>query len=368
MPELNHLLLLCRAGFERECAVEIQERAAAVGIYGYPKFKGETGFVTFICHVPGDALALTERVAWDELVFVRQWAACLPVLTDIPKQDRVGFIAEQLEGFPLCGEVWVEAADSEQGSALQGLCRKIVPPLSSALRKQGVLSNKRNQRLPRLYIGWMDERQLYIGYVLPRHASPWPQGILRLKFPPAAPSRSTLKLEEAWRFFIPEEAWPKVLEPGMKAVDLGACPGGWTWQLVNRYMKVVSVDNGPMDDALMKSGQVTHAVTDGFTYTPQSPVDWMVCDIADKPGRVIDLMIKWIVRGWCRFTVFNLKLPMHKRYESYIQCITKLDEACKEAGIPLHRQVRHLYHDREEITVFACQEQDWQLMLDQLGR
>ncbi|VEB88410.1 putative RNA 2'-O-ribose methyltransferase [Citrobacter koseri] len=35
------------------------------------------------------------------------------------------------------------------------------------------------------------------------------------------------------------------LANGMYAVDLGACPGGWTYQLVKRNMWVYSVDNGP---------------------------------------------------------------------------------------------------------------------------
>lgn len=45
----------------------------------------------------------------------------------------------------------------------------------------------------------------------------------------------------------------------MYAVDLGACPGGWTYQLVKRNMWVSSVDNGPMAQSLMDTGQVTAA-------------------------------------------------------------------------------------------------------------
>ncbi len=58
------------------------------------------------------------------------------------------------------------------------------------------------------------------------------------------PSRSTLKLEEAFHVFIPADEWDERLANGMYAVDLGACPGGWTYQLVKRNMWVSSVDNG----------------------------------------------------------------------------------------------------------------------------
>lgn len=74
------------------------------------------------------------------------------------------------------------------------------------------------------------------------------------KFPSDAPSRSTLKLEEAFHVFIPADEWDERLANGMYAVDLGACPGGWTYQLVKRNMWVSSVDNGPMAQSLMDTG------------------------------------------------------------------------------------------------------------------
>ena len=46
-------------------------------------------------------------------------------------------------------------------------------------------------------------------------------GIPRLKFPSDAPSRSTLKLEEAFHMFIPYDEWEERLEGGLQAVDLG---------------------------------------------------------------------------------------------------------------------------------------------------
>lgn len=51
-------------------------------------------------------------------------------------------------------------------------------------------------------------------------------GIPRLKFPTDAPSRSTLKLEEAFFVFLTEKEREARLSHGMTAVDLGACPGG----------------------------------------------------------------------------------------------------------------------------------------------
>ena len=47
-------------------------------------------------------------------------------------------------------------------------------------------------------------------------------GIPRLKFPADAPSRSTLKLEEAILTFIPRNEESKRLNENMVGVDLGA--------------------------------------------------------------------------------------------------------------------------------------------------
>ena len=43
---------------------------------------------------------------------------------------------------------------------------------------------------------------------------------------------------------------------------------GWTYQLVKRNMWVYSVDNGPMAQSLMDTGQVTWLREDGFKFRP----------------------------------------------------------------------------------------------------
>jgi 23S rRNA (cytidine2498-2'-O)-methyltransferase len=81
-------------------------------------------------------------------------------------------------------------------------------------------------------------------------------------------------------------------------------------------MWVSSVDNGPMAQSLMDTGQVTWLREDGFRYRPtRNNISWMVCDMVEKPAKVAALMAQWLVNGWCRETIFNLKLPMKKRYE-----------------------------------------------------
>jgi 23S rRNA (cytidine2498-2'-O)-methyltransferase len=177
-------------------------------------------------------------------------------------------------------------------------------------------------------------------------------GIPRLHLPRAAPSRSTLKLAEALAWFLGEEAAAKRLRAGMTAVDLGASPGGWTWQLVRRGLMVTAVDNGPMDAALLETGQVKHRREDGFRFRPAEPVDWMVCDMIESPSRVCALAARWIGEGWCRETIFNLKLPMKKRWEEVQRAQATIAEALQ--GTPHRLRLKHLYHDREEVTAWLA--------------
>ena len=192
--------------------------------------------------------------------------------------------------------------------------------------------------------------QAYLGVSPIRNSSAWPMGIPRLRLPKEAPSRATLKLEEAWHHFIPAQEWDLRLAPGMKAVDLGAAPGGWTWQLVQRSIYVEAVDNGPMDKDLMESGLVEHMLSDGFVYEPRKPVDWLVCDIVDKPARVAAMVTRWFAKGLCREAVFNLKLPMKQRYAEVQKLRERIVSELESLGMKVSLEFKQLYHDREEVT------------------
>src|SRR6185436_8651688 len=93
--------------------------------------------------------------------------------------------------------------------------------------------------------------------------SPWPMGIPRIRMPRGAPSRSTLKLAEALITFLGDRE-PESLRAGMRAVDLGAAPGGWTWQLAHRGLRVIAVDNGALKGSVEEDPLVTHVRADGL--------------------------------------------------------------------------------------------------------
>ncbi|PZQ20387.1 MAG: 23S rRNA (cytidine(2498)-2'-O)-methyltransferase RlmM, partial [Stenotrophomonas acidaminiphila] len=163
---------------------------------------------------------------------------------------------------------------------------------------------------------------------------PWALGIPRLKLLPDAPSRSALKLEEAFLSLLDDAQREALLKPGMTAADLGAAPGGWTWVLTRHHLRVTSVDNGPLREHVLATGLVEHLRADGFHWKPTQSLDWMVCDMVEQPRRVAERMAQWF----------------KKRWDETKLCLDLFEE---QAGRPLEVRARQLYHDREEITVFA---------------
>nr|WP_255702252.1 23S rRNA (cytidine(2498)-2'-O)-methyltransferase RlmM [Salinicola sp. DM10] len=342
-------MLYCRAGFESDLAAEITERTAAAGEPGRVALaEPDSGFVCWQTE-SGPANSVHRQLPLASLVFARQSLVAFMPLT-LDREDRISPISRLVEESGWSFEaVWHETPDTNDGKALGRLAKSLSRSLESALKRGGGLRRKAGGR--RLHLFWLAGDRVQIGISFPGNRSEHPGGVLRLRHPADAPSRSTLKLEEAWHTFIPRESWEARLSSAMQAVDLGAAPGGWTYQLVRKGLFVYAIDNGPMDKALMATGQVEHLREDGFVWEPPYRLDWLVCDIVDKPMRVIDMVERWLMRRWCREAIFNLKLPMKKRWDEVRRCLIRLEETLHANGVSATIACRHLYHDREEVTV-----------------
>ena len=348
------IVLYCRPGFEKECGAEIQEKAAWKEVYGYLEIIKKQGIVYFHLHNKDDAEHLMENLPLFRLIFARQWFITLGEPLALPEYNRVEAIVEAL------GEQWqyadlrMETPDTNDGKSLSKFCRKLAVPLRQAMRQNKLLTAKGDNQGAILHALFFSGQEVQLGYSLPGNSSPFAMGINRLKFPNESPSRSTLKLDEAFLTFVPKEEWAERLTSGMKAVDLGAAPGGWTYQLVRRGMMVTAIDNGPMAESLMETGQVKHLTVDGFKYTPHKQnVYWLVCDMVEKPHRVAYLMAQWLLHGYCKEAMFNLKLPMKGRYQQVSKDLQMIKDVFAEHQVRYKLQAKHLYYDREEITVHA---------------
>ncbi|MFC5570016.1 23S rRNA (cytidine(2498)-2'-O)-methyltransferase RlmM [Lysobacter yangpyeongensis] len=343
----------CRPGFEPELAAELTERAALANVAGYARTQRSSGFVEFISD---EAEALSRALPFESLIFARQKLLRLAELRGIDAKDRIAPILAALDaqasasqGAPY-GELWVEHPDSDEGKPLAGLARSFGNALRPVLRKAGWLAREDDARKPRLHVVFLAGDHVVLARSEPHDSAPWPQGIPRLRMHPDAPSRSALKLEEALITLLTDDERARLLRDGMRGADLGAAPGGWTWVLVRNGLHVTAIDNGPLRQHLLDSGRVDHLRADGFHWQPKAPLDWMVCDMVEQPRRVAERMATWLREGWCRHAIFNLKLPMKKRWEETRLCLALFEQ---QAEKPLQVRARQLFHDREEITVFA---------------
>ena len=342
--------MYCRAGFEKECAQEITTLAEAAGVQGYVRARPGSGFALFHANEPGPGRDFARQVDFASLVFPRQLVRVGELLADLPLGNRVlPLVAAARALGDRYRALLIEMPDTNDGKALAALAKPLAPHLEKALVKAGIVFDdaKAAQRLHVFFVGGT---ACFVGVSSVANSSPNPMGIVRLRMPGASPSRSSMKLAEALIVFLGDDASGKRMAPGMRAADLGASPGGWTWQLVQKSFSVIAVDNGPMDAALMETGQVKHRREDGFGFRPPEPVDWMVCDMVESPSRIATLAARWIAEGWCRETLFNLKLPMKKRWEEVQRCRTIIHAALEGKRHAL--RMKHLYHDREEITAW----------------
>lgn len=350
---MEALFLFCRPGFEEECAREIRAHAARLHIAGRACAPPRQGRVVFRPDHPDDARRLHRHAPVSGLTFARQAFVRLARIDDPGDRPAAALalaLAQALVSVPgAVHSVLAESPDTQQGRRLAGRAQRLAAELERHLRERGHMRD--DGQLP-VHVCVEDERTVHAGYALPAASVPWPGGIARLRRSRKAPSRSALKLDEALQVFLGAERRDRLLGPGRSAVDLGAAPGGWTWQLVRLGMRVTAVDNGPLKEGLETHRQVRHLRADGFRFRPARPVDWMVCDIADRPGRVAHLAAGWIARGWCRRSICNLKLPMKRRYETAGRLLDGIRAELDRSGIHCRLAAKQLYHDRAEITVF----------------
>lgn len=335
-------ILACRPGFESEAAAEGRVALAAAGLDATPGTA--PGLVRFRLAdaVPRAALPDAPR-----LVFARTTWACFARLDGIDPKDRLSPLLAALDGVAAVADAWVEVPDGGDGTALAAFARSFEAALISALRRGGRLDPSCGIVLRVLAASGTD---LSLALERAGELPPGRAGVPRLKLPREAPSRSALKIEEAWLTLLAPAERERVLAAGMTAVDLGAAPGGWSWQLARLGLAVTAIDNGPLAPSSLATGRIRHMRADGFRWRPPRPVDWLVCDMVEQPSRVARLIGDWLARGDARAALFNLKLPMKKRWDETKLC---LELFADQAGRPLEIRARQLYHDREEITVFA---------------
>jgi 23S rRNA (cytidine2498-2'-O)-methyltransferase len=176
--------------------------------------------------------------------------------------------------------------------------------------------------------------------------SPFPAGRASIENDWGAPSSAFRKLEEAllWMGRAPVR--------GERCVDLGAAPGGWTHVALSRGATVTAVDRAALDARLARRSGLTQIKRDGFTFEPSDPpVDWLLCDLIAAPEKSLSLLSRWAEARWCKNLVFHLKFKGSSGYG----LVKEVAPLLRAAGFGAVR-CKHLFHDRNEVTVMASRD------------
>ncbi len=149
--------------------------------------------------------------------------------------------------------------------------------------------------------------------------APWPRGDAPVVQDRAAPSRAYRKLQESFAWLGGGPA------PGTRVVDLGGAPGGWAWTALARGAHVTAVDRSPLSEAVTRHPHFESMVLgNAFSYNPDRPVDWLLCDVICEPARTIDLVERWMREDLCQKLAATLKFKGDAGYGAIAAARTRL--------------------------------------------
>jgi 23S rRNA (cytidine2498-2'-O)-methyltransferase len=341
------MLLMCQAGFEGLLAREVAElHQAAVAEQGAGWVRVGAGKAESASSAEGERVLSLAELAFPHLTLIA------PVEV---RGESVNALAQRVADFflgSLRGErieatwpnVWggpaeivglgrrVSAVEAAFGELLKKKLSRVAK-LASAERPRGVGAARG------LFVFFVDFGRAFVA----REA--WCHGQRRMADDELAPSRSYLKVEEAYAVLGREPA------EGETVCDLGAAPGGWSYSAAKRGARVVAIDNGPLKGGALNHPRIEHRREDAFKFVPAdgATFDWLFCDMVEEPHHVMRHIVEpWLVRGWCQNFVVNLKFGR-------VDAVALLKELRGAESAFARRggafAVRHLYHDREEFTV-----------------
>ncbi len=149
------------------------------------------------------------------------------------------------------------------------------------------------------------------------------------------PSRAYLKLWEVFTLHVaPPQAHQTVL-------DMGSCPGGWTWVLQSLGCQVLSVDKAPLAPQIAELPRISFFKGDAFKIKPQDipKPDWFFSDIICEPQALLDMVLLW------QRAYPQMKFICTIKYKGS----TDYDVTNRFLQIPGSRII-HLYHNKHEVT------------------
>ena len=164
-------------------------------------------------------------------------------------------------------------------------------------------------------------------------------------------SRAGAKIAEALHYLL---MYREPMAKGSHWVELGACPGGMTAELLKREQRVTAIDRAPLDKRLQQKPGVEFILAEVATFVPPEGTiyDAVLSDLNGPPAESIGHVIRLL--GSLRkngLVVFTLKVPRVENVDGTCRIFHTIVEQAEEAGLRLFAQT-HLTYNRHEFTLF----------------
>ena len=184
---------------------------------------------------------------------------------------------------------------------------------------------------------------LFVGWGSPKEQlSDWPGGAVRFQREEGQISRAKFKLLEA------ERAFGLRFESYREALDIGAAPGGWTHLLLERGLRVTSVDPAELHPSLKAYQRLNYMKKNASDVKfPNATFDLLVCDMSWSPMQMSKLVLEKIDALSKNATAIITVKLMHKKP---LQTIRDVIERLESDFIL--KKAKQLFHNRDEITLY----------------
>ncbi|MGK0188806.1 MAG: 23S rRNA (cytidine2498-2'-O)-methyltransferase [Verrucomicrobiales bacterium] len=168
---------------------------------------------------------------------------------------------------------------------------------------------------------------------------------------PDSISRAGAKIAEALHYLLMHRP---PLPAGSHWLELGACPGGMTGELLAREQHVTAIDRAPLDKRLNNRPGLTFLQSDVVTFSPRKgeTYDALLSDMNGPPEESIYHVMRlsrFLKKGG--LVVFTLKLPKVETVHDPCALFDQIVESAGRAGLSLFAKT-HLTNNRHEFTLF----------------
>jgi hypothetical protein len=252
----------------------------------------------------------------------------------------------------------------------QGLFIGLLHPTSPDKYYKGLASNLRGRVLqvfPKLAAGSVEEQQperetlfclvgkegLFCGLQSPRACNGlYPGGSKYIdQDAPDVISRAGAKIAEALHYLLLHRP---PLATGSHWIELGACPGGMTSELLARDQRVTAIDRAPLDRRLDGRPGLKFFLADVGTFEPRPGTSYeaMLNDMNGPPEESMAHVIRlsrFLKPGG--LVVFTLKVPRIEEVSGPCALFREIVAMARSAGLRLFAQT-HLTYNRHEFTLF----------------